>query len=635
MIESGNDYILNVWGRDKSIIGLPIAEALPELVGQPFLELLENVYFTGKPFYGYETLAKLNYNNKLNDIYFDFVYAPLKTPEGTINGVLVIASEVTKQVLAKKSLQESEARFKGLIEQAPVATCVFNGNKLIIDIANEAMLKVWGKGKKVLGMPLAEAIPELINQSYLQLLQEIFITKKSYHAQEEKCDLVIDGKLQNFYFNFTNQPLFNNKGEVYAIMNMAIDVTQQVVNRNRIAQAEARLRIAIETANLGTWEIYPLTNQFIASDRIKEWFGFKEGDVITLKSFSNSLPEMDDLISAFQKAIDGYGNGIIDVEYTVINQINKNKYILHTVGQTFFNEKEEAYLMTGSTKNITLQKNTEYELESLVRKRTGELQALNEKLEKMNNKLATTNEDLSKSNHELAQYAYVASHDLQEPLRKIRVFSDILANQPSLSAENMPMVTKINKASERMALLIKDLLEFSRLLKSDRVVRPVQLTTIIEDVINDFELVITEKKAQIKVDPNLPTIEAVALQLNQLFYNLLGNALKFVEPGKVPQIEITSRVLTSDQVKYLLPRFNSGSIYYDITIKDNGIGFDVKYAEQIFEVFKRLQGRELYPGSGIGLALCKRIVNNHGGHLYAVSEPDKGSTFHIILPDKH
>jgi len=292
-------------------------------------------------------------------------------------------------------------------------------------------------------------------------------------------------------------------------------------------------------------------------------------------------------------------------------------------------------MLTGSTKDITLQRNTEYELESLVQIRTEELQATNEELETTNEELAETNDNLSRSNEELAQYAYVASHDLQEPLRKIRVFSDILSNQAGLPAHNKPMVEKISQASERMTLLIKDLLEFSRLLNSEKLFRTVELTPVITEVINDFELVITEKKAKITVDGHMPVIDAVPLQMNQLFYNLVNNALKFVAAGEAPEIEIASKALSAAEVKNHMPRFNRNTAYYDITVKDKGIGFDIKYADQIFEVFKRLHGREVYPGSGIGLALCRRIVVNHGGHLYAESEPGKGTTFHIILPAKN
>jgi light-regulated signal transduction histidine kinase (bacteriophytochrome) len=272
-------------------------------------------------------------------------------------------------------------------------------------------------------------------------------------------------------------------------------------------------------------------------------------------------------------------------------------------------------------------------LEQEVELRTEELLSLNEELGTANEELNDTNKQLLHSNEELAQYAYVASHDLQEPLRKIRLFSGMLENQESLPAENRPMVSKIAQSAERMSLLIRDLLDFSRLLKSEAHMKPVDLSAILHNVISDFELTIEEKKASVRIG-RLPVIEAVGLQMNQLFYNLLSNALKFVRPDIAPEIVIDAQVMDHEEVGQYISSPLLYSNYYRITFSDNGIGFDPKYAEQIFEVFKRLHGRHAYPGSGIGLALCKRIITNHNGHVYVQSEVNRGTAFHIIMADK-
>jgi light-regulated signal transduction histidine kinase (bacteriophytochrome) len=272
-------------------------------------------------------------------------------------------------------------------------------------------------------------------------------------------------------------------------------------------------------------------------------------------------------------------------------------------------------------------------LEKEVRLRTEELALMNAELGETNDELAETNERLINSNEELAQYAYVASHDLQEPLRKILIFSEVLCNHTGLSEEDSRLVRKISQSSQRMSLLIRDLLEFSRLLNSEKLMRPVKLSQVIAAVVNDFEITIAEKNAVIEIG-ELPVIEAVNLQMNQLFYNLMSNSLKFTNPDKAPRIKISSRILTADEVADNLQKPNQQFVSHEITFTDNGIGFESKYSEQIFEVFKRLHGREIYPGSGIGLALCRRIVSNHNGHLFVNSEPDSGTSFHIILPEK-
>ena len=296
--------------------------------------------------------------------------------------------------------------------------------------------------------------------------------------------------------------------------------------------------------------------------------------------------------------------------------------------------------LRGMAQDITLQRELQTMLEQQVQERTEELGASNEELASSNEELFATNEelaqlngDLAHSNEELAQYAYVASHDLQEPLRKIRIFSGILAAKSELSADAKLTVGKIGESAERMALLIRDLLDFSRLLKSDSLMREVDLNEVATAVTKDFELIIEEKQATVTIS-NLPVIDAISLQMNQLFYNLLGNALKFSSTTAAPHITITSIPLSAEETLGYISRPIANMQYHHITVSDNGIGFNVQYAEQIFEVFKRLHGRDSYPGSGIGLALCRRIVGNHNGHLFAASVEGQGSVFHLILPDK-
>ena len=213
------------------------------------------------------------------------------------------------------------------------------------------------------------------------------------------------------------------------------------------------------------------------------------------------------------------------------------------------------------------------------------------------------------------------------------IFSNMLSSEETLHDRSKNLVNKISESSHRMSLLIKDLLQFSRLLNSETMLRPVDLSAVMASVTGDFELIIHEKNAAVTIG-KLPVIEAVGLQMNQLFYNLLGNALKFSRPGIEPEITIDVQAITEEDAYQHVQKIIPGSNYYHITFADNGIGFEVKYSEQIFEIFKRLHGRSIYPGSGIGLALCRRIVANHNGALYAESEPDKGSVFHIIIPGR-
>ncbi|UAY53092.1 CheR family methyltransferase [Ferruginibacter albus] len=259
-------------------------------------------------------------------------------------------------------------------------------------------------------------------------------------------------------------------------------------------------------------------------------------------------------------------------------------------------------------------------LEQLVSERTVELE--------------TANKLLKHSNENLEQFAAIASHDLQEPLRKIRTFANILNRRHSneIKGQAKELINKINLSAERMSMLIKDVLNISRIIDSENVFEKTDLNQIMQFVIDDFDLLIKEKTALITYD-ELPIIEAIPLQINQLFYNLISNALKFSKPRVVPIINITCKNLTSADIKSD-DNLNINSSYCEIIFSDNGIGFDKQFSEQIFLIFQRLHSKEQFEGTGIGLALCKKIVVNHHGAIYADSGEREGTQFRVILPLK-
>ena len=246
--------------------------------------------------------------------------------------------------------------------------------------------------------------------------------------------------------------------------------------------------------------------------------------------------------------------------------------------------------------------------------------------------LRESNTLLHESNNNLDQFATIASHDLQEPLRKIRTFSILLHQRHGavIVGEARELIDKISQSAERMSDLIHDVLNFSKVLDAS-VYQQVDLNVILQNVINDFDLLIEQKKAIITQDP-LPVVRAVPLQMNQLFYNLLGNALKFSKPDVSPVVRVSYRMLTQEEVKPF-PSLKPDIPYCDIIFQDNGIGIDSKFSEQVFVIFQRLNSRNHFEGTGIGLALCKRIVLNHKGEIYLHSEKGKGTDFHIILPE--
>jgi light-regulated signal transduction histidine kinase (bacteriophytochrome) len=239
--------------------------------------------------------------------------------------------------------------------------------------------------------------------------------------------------------------------------------------------------------------------------------------------------------------------------------------------------------------------------------------------------------ELERSNRELESFAYISSHDLQEPLRKIQAFgSRIIAREAAnLSPQGKDYLERIQRASARLQNLINDLLAFSRVSSQARPFTLVNLQHVMGEVLSDLEITITEAQADIAV-ADLPTIEADSTQMRQLLQNLLSNAIKFGRQGEPPKIEIWSEQLP-DATGAVVPQATNAR--YLISVRDQGIGFDEKYLDRIFNIFQRLEGRK-FEGSGIGLAICRKIALRHGGDLTARSQPDQGALFMVTLPAK-
>ena len=236
---------------------------------------------------------------------------------------------------------------------------------------------------------------------------------------------------------------------------------------------------------------------------------------------------------------------------------------------------------------------------------------------------------LEMKNKQLEQFAYIASHDLQEPLRKIQTFIQVLERKSGEPETRQKYFKKINSSAKRMADLIQSVLNYSRLSQSGEDLMPTDLNTIFENVKADYELQIEEKNAVITSAP-LPVVKGESLQLSQLFANLIGNSLKFSRTE--PRITISSRTLQPHEIQKINPSLDNTRPYVQLTFEDNGIGFEQQYAEKIFTIFQRLNSRDEYSGTGIGLALCKRIVDHHHGHIEAASALGQGAKFFVYLP---
>jgi len=727
-IQWANDAMISLWGKDKSVIGKTVRQALPELEGQPFHDLLDKVFRTGEIYVATEDKCELVVDDELRTFYFNFSYKPLRDANGTVYGILNMAIDVTDSILTRKRLEEAEYNFRQLILQAPVGICLLTGDDFVVSIANDEYVQLVGREREGFeGMPIWDLIPEAKEQGFDKLLSQVKETGNAYTGYETEIYLLRNGVMEQVYVNFVYEPLFDEQHAMTRILVTAIDVTKLVQARKQVENSEERARLAIDSAKLGTYEVSLATGEVISSDRFNELFDI-DGKAQQLDYVSRIYP--DDIPVREAAHRESLKSGKLEYECRIITRKGDTRY-LRIFGQVYF-EKERAIRIVGIVQDVTAQKLAEEEKEKflslahysrdfigmcdmnyktlyvnraglemlnidrpveelslwecffpedhgylsgsffpsvlehgyaeveirfrnfktgeptwviysvfVIRNAAGDPVAMatvsrditeRRNMEKeLEERVIERTEQLTRLNQQLQQFTYVSSHDLKEPLRKIRMFSTMAKEMlPEGDNRMASHLEKVVGAASRMTTLLDDLLHYSTLSNLQTGFDTVDLNLVFKNVMDDSELLITEKNAQIDL-PVLPAVQGIPFQINQLFYNLIQNAIKFSRPGITPSILIRGVEVTREEAKALAVLTGDRS-YYRIDVEDNGIGISEDFFDKIFIVFQRLHPRGMYPGNGIGLSICRKIAENHGGHISVKSTPGSGTCFSVYLP---
>jgi PAS domain S-box-containing protein len=882
IVELANDSIIKIWGKGNDVIGKSFKDVLPELDNQLVFEQIKTVFETGQSFHTKNTPLDLTVDGRLQTFYFNYSLTPLYDVNDNVYGVMNTGVDLTDLNLANKKIEAADKRFRNVVKQAPVGITILRGPQHVVEMANEAYLKLIDKEENTfVGKPLFESLPE-VEATVSLLLKDVLKTGSPYHGNEVRVPLKRFGKLETSYFDFLYSPLKEEDGTISGIIVIATEVSEKVQTRKKTEQNEERLNIIVDASELGTWEFNVKTKELIYSKRYFEIVGgytekidltheqllkhihpddmpirdkaFDEAlrsgilnyesrliwkdksihwmeakgkvfydenqkpekligtirDITEERRYQKELEESEKRFRSLTESIpqliwetDKKGNALFAsgkwIEYTGVQPNGKAEWkaMIHpddfeenakiwmsslatgegyrsdvrikrkdgsyrwhaVIGEPVVNENNEVIRWVGAFTDIHAEKAFTHELEEQVNTRTKELNQINESLRKseeryhlmveevqdyailylneegvienwnmgaekikgyktkeivgkpfsvfyteedrknnlpqkllnlarekgkavqqgwrvrkdgtlfwasvvitaVHNKkkeiigfskmthdltekkqaddklklnaleLEQKNAELEQMNKELQSFAYISSHDLQEPLRKIQTFATQIIEREShnLSDIGKDKFKRMQNAAKRMQTLINDLLSYSRTNVQERIFEKTDLSKIIDEVKEDLKEELEQKGGIIKKNKT-SAIDVIPFQFRQLLYNLVSNSLKFAKSDTPPVIIIDSEIIKGSTLDNKKANINID--YCHISISDNGIGFDQQYSAKIFEVFQRLHGKLEYAGTGIGLAIVKKIVDNHNGFISARGELDKGAVFDIYIP---
>lgn len=608
-----NESFIEIAGKSYSeIAGKHYWDTFAE--ARPYYETaLSKVIEEGRSFYANEVEMMLIRHGKEEIIYVTFVYAPLKNIEGLVKKVAVWVLDNTPQVVARRKIEEADKRFRNTVKQAPVGITILRGPQYVVEMANDAYLQlVDRKEEEFIGKPLFDVLPE-VEKTVHSLLDGVLNTGLPYRGIEVPIPVNRYGKQEIYYFDFLYHPLKEEDGKISGVIVTVTEVSEKVEARKKIEESEKRFRSLAESLPQLIWETDETGNALYASGRWKEYTGITPAGEPEWKAIVHT----DDFDENAKTWMHSLATGDL-YQGDVRIKSKTGDYRWHRViGEPVLDKENKIVKWVGAFTDIHTEKAFTRELEKQVAERTKELE--------------DTNIELGRMNKELQTFAYISSHDLQEPLRKIQTFSTQLIEKESqnLSESGKDKFLRMQNAAKRMQTLIDDLLSYSRTNTLERKFEKVDLNTIIEEVKEDLKEELQQKHATIQVD-EICEANIIPFQFRQLLFNLLSNSLKFSNPKVPPLIKIKSEIAGGAKLNH--PKLAKEVKYCYIRVSDNGIGFEQQYSEKIFEVFQRLHTKSEYDGTGIGLSIVKRIVENHNGVITTKGELNKGATFDIYIP---
>jgi PAS domain S-box-containing protein len=518
-----------------------------------------------------------------------------------LDGVIL---DITDRKCSEVALRESEERFRQITENIREVFWIISPDWMEVLYVSPTYESVWGRPCDSLYEQPRSWLDAVVDEDRMRILEEVNRKSAGDLSDPRFSEYRISRPDSSIRWIFARAfPVRNEQGQVYRIVGIAEDITE----RKRAEEALLFKEHIIEHSSSAIATCDLEGNMTYGNPSFLKKWGFDSPEEFLGEPFWKFWL-VEDRLEEIMQALKGDGSWFGEIRAKRKDGVAFDAQVSAAV---VLDGKGNPLALTSTSTDITERKRAEEalrqardELEQRVRERTAELE---------------------RSNRELQDFAFIASHDLQEPLRKIRAFGDMIVRKSAkvLSEESLDYLNRMKKAVTRMHELLTSLLDYSRVTTKASPFEPIDLNESVGESLSNLEVLIREKNGHIEVG-RLPTLEAEPVQIVQLFQNLIANALKFHRSGEAPLIKIYESPVGSGR--------NTDA--YRVLIEDNGIGFDEKDLEQIFVPFHRLHGKSKYEGVGMGLAICKKIVERHDGEITAKSEPGKGSTFIVTLPKK-
>ena len=639
VVELANEDFRQLFGN-RELVGKPYAEATPELVDQQFIDLLDAVYRTGETYYGRQAPAYIDRRNtgETELLYFDFTYQATRDAAGQVDGVLIFAAEVTEQVLARQEREVLQAQelaaarrqarereeLYQVFEQAPIIVALLRGPEHFFYYRNPAFQALF-PGRALTGRLYADAMPEIVAAGLMSALDQVYATGQPYYGTALPVVTTPPNGAtpHEQYYDFSYHPYWED-GQIVGVAIFAYDVSGQVLaRRERDARQQELTRIFAQapvaiTVLRGPQHVIELANAAICAI-----WGREESQLLGRPHFE-ALP--DTAGQGFEEIL---ANVLRTGEPLFINEAPVTLDRAHTgrpavgyfnfIFQSLRDDQQRPVGIVAVGTEVTDQVLARQQVQDL----NEELAVINEEMQVTNEELHSTNDRLTRTNADLDTFVYSASHDLKSPITNVEGLLLALRQQlpaDALQAELVPqLLGMMDGAVTRFQQTLGHLTDVSRLQQVlfEQPAEAVDLSALVEAVRLDILPELTAAAATLTLDvDSCPTLYFPAKNLRSILYNLLSNAVKYRAPDRAPEILLRCRLAAPGQVV--------------LAVQDNGLGLSEQQQGELFQLFRRLHSH--VSGSGVGLYMVKKMVDNAGGTLTVQSQPGVGSTFIVTLP---